>query len=47
MASSFASFDLNVPVVEDDNGNATFDLNEPVLEDVNDNGKFPSAYDMI
>nr|XP_034586579.1 uncharacterized protein LOC117849092 [Setaria viridis] len=38
MASSFASFDLNVPVVEDDNGNATFDLNEPVLEDVNDNG---------
>lgn len=47
MASSFATFDLNVPVVEDDNGNATFDLNEPVLEDVNDNGKFPSAYDMI
>ena len=38
MASSFASFDLNVPVVEDDNGNATFNLNEPVLEDQNNNG---------
>ena len=35
MASSLATFDLNVPVPEAEEGNAGLDLNEPVLEDDN------------
>ena len=42
MASSLATFDLNVPVPEAEEGNAGLDLNEPVLEDDNDIGKFAS-----
>jgi len=42
MASSLATFDLNVPVPEAEEGNPGLDLNEPVLEDDNDIGKFAS-----
>jgi len=42
MASSLATFDLNVPVPEAEEGIAGLDLDEPVLEDDNDIGKFAS-----
>jgi hypothetical protein len=42
IASSLATFDLNVPIPEAEEGNAGLDLNEPVLEDDNDIGKFAS-----
>jgi len=32
MASSFGTFDLNAPVLEDEDGNGGFDLNEFPLE---------------
>lgn len=37
MATSFGSFDLNVPVLEDEDGNGGFDLNELPLETGNGN----------
>jgi hypothetical protein len=40
MADSFPSFDLNVRLEEDDDGNLPIDLNEPILEDHN-NGNVP------
>jgi hypothetical protein len=45
MASSLATFDLNVPVPEAEEGNAGLDLNEPVLEDDNDIGNEPVLED--
>ena len=37
MASSFGTFDLNAPVLEDEDGNGGFDLNEFPLETGNGN----------
>jgi len=37
MASSFGTFDLNAPVLEDEDGNGGFDLNEFPLETGNAN----------
>ena len=39
------SFDLNVRLEEDENGNLAFDLNEAILDNGNGNGNlFPSSH---
>ena len=39
------SFDLNVRLEEDENGNLAFDLNEAILDNGNSNGNlFPSSH---